>query len=132
MRCFIPHEDEYLSFRTVEEAREWLSDPVNIEEFFGEYDDDYYVELLWDKDYEEYEDWVHIDGWALRQIRLLLGIPLKGTGYPWIILDERRFEEFDNYEDFANRDRELNPSQWKKAKGLRAGKKRIMRRDDRV
>ena len=124
MRCFIPHDDVWLSFKTVEEAREWLSDPVNIEELFGEYEDDYYVELLWDKDYDENEDWVHIDGWELRQIRLLLGLPLKGTLYPWMVRNGRKIEEFDNYEDFAKRDRELNPSRWKKAKGLKAGKKR--------
>ena len=124
MRCFIPDDDDWIAFRSVEEARLWLSDPENIERIFGDKDDDYYVELIWDKDYDEYEDWIHIDGWELRQIRLLLGMPLKGVGWPYMVNDSRNHKilEFDNYEDFAKKDQELYPSRWTKAKGLRPRK----------
>ena len=124
MKCFIPHPDEYLNFETVKEARDWLSDPRNIEEFFGDEEDTYYVEILWDKDYGPDEDWVHIDGWLLRELRLLHNIPLKQWG-PYMILDDRKFLEFDNYEDYAKAAKRIEPKHWTKARGLRSliGKK---------
>ena len=118
MRCYIPHDDVELRFETVKEAREWLSDPVNIERLFGDYEDDYYVEILQDKDYGEYEDPIHIDGWELRQIRLFLGLPLRKTSWPYMVRVDRRIEEYDNYEDWAARERQVYPSRWEKAKGL--------------
>jgi len=138
MRCFIPIPFEVgdnLYFYSVQEARTWLSDPKNIIESFDELGDDFLVELIWDKEYDEYEDWIPIDSWELRSIRMLHGLPLKKNELRTVMIPNPprsqyayRFVDFDNYDEYAKIDSELHPDRWKKAKRLKTI--RFRRRSD--